>query len=425
MDDSRNNRRMRARSYDLRRKVLLKNFLKEQMAHVPGISTELFPLNGNSEDSSNSIEESSIDEVDELESSFTEIEDDDNTYSIQNSNNNDTELDNNHNEEIDVETVDNLDTSINRNKKQFSYSPSLIKFTGFFKKDSKSVSKPIVKPKRLGKNGKSPMTTRSFKKNFEKVFYGNKKTDEKFSSGQNRKNTSRSLFSLFKHRREQRHAKDDKKSLDNSVNTKSSLVSQSVQTDDSWVKVEMNKVNESNKRLKEENKLLSESLSYFMSNASASSTRQYNSQYQPSYENENSLMFHDYSLSNNGGSWNSNHKVSRSKSVHEYKERHKVLRNNYRTKSMNVPNNRNYFLSNSRPLLPSFNESGFIPRLRKKGILTNIPNSSSNRTIQRRSSMPERTLTENNRYVTHLRSNSMRNTHTRKPFYALSADAFY
>lgn len=431
MDDTRLQRRTRARSYDLRRKVLLKNFLRDQMTHIPETSTESFPSPGNSE-------ESSIVEVNEEASPITVIYAD--AYDIPNSSevedesnmksNRDDDVD--LTEDIDVETVDNFD--IPAKYKPTAHSLRLFKFKGLLKRrryeryerELDKASKKAFKAKKIGKNRKSPVKTRSFKKSIEKVFYGHKKYHEKSSPSHVTKSSSRSLFSLFKHRREQRHAKDNdrtkRSSSDNHIpknhSTKSSSVNQSVQTDDSLVKYEMNKVHESNMRLKEENKLLSESLSYFMSNESTP--------YQSPYKNENSLMFHDYTLPPSNSSqaaWNSRSKVSRSNSVHEFNERHKVLRNNYRTKSMNVHNSRNYFLSSSRPLLPSYTDEVNTPRLRKRPILTNIPNSSPNRTIQRRSSMPERTHSENNRWVSHGRSNSMR--HTRKPFYALSADAFY
>lgn len=431
MDDTRIQRRTRARSYDLRRKVLLKNFLRDQMTHIPETSTESFPNPENSE-------ESSIAEVNEQASSITVIYAD--TYSIPSSSevNNESSIKNNRDDEmdltedIDVETMDNFEISTKCNPTPHSL--RLFKFKGLLKRrrherELENASKSVFKAKKFGKNAKSPIKTRSFKKSFEKVFYGHKKSHEKSSPNHMTKSSSRSLFSLFKHRREQRHAKDNdrtkRSSSDNHVPknypTKSNSINQSVQTDDSLVKYEINKVHESNMRLKEENKLLSESLSYFMSNESTP--------YQSPYKNENSLMFHDYTLppsNSSQGAWNSRSKVSRSNSVHEFNERHKVLRNNYRTKSMNVHNSRNYFLTNSRrPLLSSYTDEVNTPRLRKRHILTNIPNSSSNRTIQRRSSMPERTLSENNRWVSHGRSNSMRHTHTRKPFYALSADAFY
>lgn len=429
MDDTRIQRRTRARSYDLRRKVLLKNFLRDQMTHIPETSTESFPSPGNSEES----------ELNEEASPITVIHAD--SYNIPNSSEVDDESNMKSNDEdmdltedIDVETIDSFD--IPAKYKPTAHSLRLFKFNGLLKRrryeryerELEKASKRAFKAKKFGKNAKSPVKTRSYKKSFEKFFYGHKKYHERSSPSHKAKSSSRSLFSLFKHRREQRHAKDDdrtkRSSSDNHIPknhpTKSSSVNQSVQTDDSLVKYEMNKVHESNMRLKEENKLLSESLSYFMSNETTP--------YQSPYKNENSLMFHDYTLppaNSSHAAWNSRSKVSRSNSVQEFNERHKVLRNNYRTKSMNVHNSRNYFLTSSRPLLPSYADEVNTPRLRKRPILTNIPNSSSNRTIQRRSSMPERTHPENNRWVSHGRSNSMRYTHTRKPFYALSADAFY
>lgn len=434
MDDTRIQRRTRARSYDLRRKVLLKNFLRNQMTPIPETThNESFLSRENSE-------ESSIDEVNEQASSITVIYAD--TYCMPSSsevnsesnikNNRDDEMD--LTEDIDVETIDIDNFEISTKYKPTAHSLRLFKFKSLLKRrrherELENASKSVFKAKKFSKNARSPVKTRSFKKSIEKVFRGHKKSHARSSSSHMPKSSSRSLFSLFKHRREQRHARDNdrtkRSSSDNHIPknypTKSSSINQSVQTDDSLVKYEMNKVHESNMRLKEENKLLSESLSYFMSNESTP--------YQSPYKNENSLMFHDYTLppsSSNHDAWNSRSKVSRSSSVHEFSERHKVLRNNYRTKSMNVHNSRNYFLTNSRrPLLPSYSDEVTTPRLRKKHILTNIPNSSSNRTIQRRSSMPERTLSENNRWVSHGRSNSMRHTHMRKPFYALSADAFY
>lgn len=434
MDDTRIQRRARARSYDLRRKVLLKNFLRDQMTHVPETSTESFPTSGNSEDSS-------VVEVNEEASPITVIYAD--AYNIPNSSEveDESNIKSNHDEDmdltedIDVETVDNF--VIPAKYKPTAHSLKLFRIQGLLKRRRYEryertldrASKKAFKAKKIDKNAKSPVKTRSFKKSIEKVFYGHKKDKEKSSPSNMAKSSSRSLFSLFKQRREQRHAKDNDRtkqsSSDNHIPenhpTKSSSVNQSVQTDDSLVEYEVNKIHESNMRLKEENKLLSESLSYFMSNETTP--------YQSPYKNENSLMFHDYTLpppNCSPAAWNSRSKVSRSNSVHEFNERHKVLRNNYRTKSMNVHNSRNYFLSSSRPLLPSYTDEVNTPRLRKRPILTNIPLTSANRTIQRRSSMPERTHSENHRWVSQGRSNSMRHTHnTRKPFYALSADAFY
>lgn len=598
-DNSRVNRRSRPRPYDLRRKVLLKNFLREQMIHIPETQT------GSNFRNSSTI--SSEDPVvsDEIEDPFIINKDESSSaiffgqsspsLTINNSDNRD-DSDVILSEEVDlindVPTVEAKDDFIDSKIKDDSVvetpvsdSPSessLFKFKSIlnFKKQSSKASKGIFKAKQVCKRLKSPSKTRSFKSSFERIIYGRKKCNDSSTSNEMAKNSSKSLFSLFKHRKEQRRAKEIdrmKKPVKYStthVSNKCNLINQSVQNEDSIIRDKLIKFLQSNKRIKEENRHIKKCLSSYLSHPSLtpeqkktmadilSSMKTFDSaihqhmknlssSLQSSTESGNSLIFHDYCThsSSNDDNWSTRSKVYRSKSVHEYSEkkntsqhcyrtrsmschsrRHSIsnppkapeftlsevientkcllslpimndewkrelsesisnvanaisvdhsterhsntpfqtlskngeslifhdycvsssgnskdnlntrpqvsrsksiherknmLQHNHHTRSMNYHSTHNNISITSKASSSKYPEFKDMPVVKRKITSTNLPINNSIRSIQRRSSMPDRTLSENFRSTGCRRSDSVRDTNRRTPFYALPSEAFY
>lgn len=431
-ENNRINRRSRPRPYDLRRKVLLKNFLREQMTYIPETRVDL--LSQNNDDSiTESSDSSSLDDLPELKD-----EDESSSASVvayDDQNNTDlsvisTDL----SDPLQLDSKDDSASEMNNPAidNNLTFEPvvesGVFKFTRLmkFKRESKKTLKGIFKAKEVCKNVKTPVRTRSFKSGIERVFSIRKRSNE--TSSQIPRSKPKSPFSLFKYRRQQlKNVAKIKRStcidLSQISDSKQNTTNQSVQTDDSWAREQM-KAEQSNKRLREENRLLAESLSYLISNPSLESQIKNCSSPLQSSNKDNSLVYPDYYVpsSNSGNNnWNPRSRVSRSRSVHEYNESRHVLRNNYRTRSMNYHNYRNNFSATSnRANYPGINN----PRERRSGV-TNMPVSSSVRSIQRRSSMPERILSENDRTMVCRRSGSVRDTRSRKPFHALPSEAFY
>lgn len=280
------------------------------------------------------------------------------------------------------------------------------------KRDLKKNQKAVVKAKELHKSAKSPTKSRFFKSGLEKVFNKYKKPSETASSTKP-KVPPRSLFTLFKNRKSQRNASQVERDKRSFVDHKSYHVratsptttnqSVSVQTEDSWAKEELFRAHQSNRLLREENRLLSESLSYFMFSSSVDSQINHcSSPLQSSNKNTFNTGYHDYFSSSNSNNWNPRSRISRSKSVQEHGERRTSLRNNYRTRSMNCHNVRNKFLlPDPKPHQPIYNNQpdGYnVPPIRRKSVLSNLPVNNSVRSIQRRSSMPERIRSKNDSY---------------------------
>lgn len=444
-ENSKINRRSRPRPYDLRRKVLLKNFLREQMTYIP--QTRLTSTVQNSDanftvESSNSLElDEDLQELNDENSSSSSVTESGDSKSSEN-------VEENHlmkdvNDDGNVNNTDKPAAKINSTDAP-THEPKFFRFASLMNLRSESKKKKvkgILKAKKVCKTVKSPVKSKSFKR----LFSGRSRTSRESSQDQAAKNSPKSLFSLFKSRREQRKGREvDRIKQPTNTNIKSPIKnekhcssSQTVQSDDSWAREELSRVQESNKLLREENRLLSESLSYFMSSSSLDSQLNHcSSPLQSSNRNSNSYRrssdcYDDYSSrsSYNYDNWNPRSRILRSKSVQEHSERRNVSRNGYRTRSMNCHNiQSNFYNYRQRPSVSTISAQAGdvgIPRVRKKNILASLPVNSTVRVIQRRSSMPERILSENDRSRMCRRSSSIRDGSSRTPFHSLPSEAFY
>lgn len=443
-DNSKMNRRSRPRPYDLRRKVLLKNFLREQMTYIP--HTRLISAVQNTV-ANFSVESSNTMELDDLQ----DLNDENSSSSVSVDNSSSTAIIEENNLDPDIKGVENainiVDSSTNVKTTEVPVPETkMFKFSSLMNLRSdakKKKAKGILKAKKVCKSVKIPAKSKSFKTGLERLFSGRSRTSNDKSSDRITRSSTKSLFSLFKSRKEQRkvkeiertttHSSDTNVKLSSSESDRNCMSNRSVQTDNSWTREELSRVEHSNKLLREENRLLSESLSYFMSsNSIDSQINHYNSPLQSSNRNmndsrRNSVCYDNISTCSSYGydNWNPRSRILRSKSVQEHSDRTNVSRYRHRTRSMNYHNNRSEFYAG--PMPSSYNSSQVqeytIPRVRKKNILASLPVNSTGRVVQRRSSMPERILSENDRSRVCRRTGSVR--HSRTSFHSLPPEAFY
>lgn len=464
-------RRSKSRPFDLRRKVLLKNFLKEQMSYMPGGGLKRVLLE-DIEDIRNIMVAT---DPTEDHSEMDESGPDSNAASDEHRPSNESDfnvsgginLEDEIFEECDDDEKDDPTPKLQVKSKtgrliirpnlEVKSKTSMFKLASLLnpKKEFKGPSKGIQKAKNICKR-----VTRSFRKGssksvVDKVVPGRRSTSENVSSRRSFKMASKSLFSQFKHRREQKRQANekDKRTVNEQECTKkpqsksSTAGNQSGDTNSEVLKGEINKIKASNRRLRYENRMLSQSLSYYLSNEARdslvvdySSPRQstavmnnYNEQYikyaichDHEYSariNENTVMFHDYSKSSDHGN-DRKHSLSRlshSQSLNEYGKKIFPSKNNYHTRSVSRARSTEYGSPTVEPVSP-FDEVTYYNQKTFDFSPTTI--TTSRRGILRRFSMPER-IRENLASHPQHRSVRARGIHRRTPFYALPSGAFY
>ncbi|GFY68598.1 uncharacterized protein TNIN_483401 [Trichonephila inaurata madagascariensis] len=442
MENNRVVPKTRPRPYDLRRKVLLKNFLREQMYHMSAVrlsAPATLEVNDSTldQDLPNSI---SNDEKiltpkqvqDNIVSSLSSPEPTPSTSTF-----NEKENSNNFDNVSSDQSVDNTETD-SRPSPKF---PRLSNLLGMRKKHKNGIKKAKHSLKTL-KGAHKPVV---------KGITNKMKISE-------RPKEKRSFFSMFKSRREKKrnimssvekiNTFGSQKSGNNESQV-SNTSTQSVQTDISWSPGAYELLEQSNKSLLEENRLLSESLSSMISNTDLKLGSKNNSYCTDLYNSSNNLELYSSSKdkhsfdahSNTNYSWqsqNSKSRVLRSKSMQERCERKSFASSRLRARSMN----RGYFnkpldtsystkepFSNrlrfpnklddrlnfprAKKLLPVPNSSRVLPirKANDSSILKTLPSNNSGKVIVRRSSMPERTTNWNNKSRRPTRSNSVRENH--------------
>ncbi|GFX64698.1 uncharacterized protein TNCV_4681731 [Trichonephila clavipes] len=443
MENNRVIPKTRPRPYDLRRKVLLKNFLREQMFHMSAVRLSApATLEGNDstfdEDLSNSI---SNDEKiltpkqvqNNIVSSSSTPEPTPSTSTF-----NEKENSNNFGSVSSDQSADNTETD-SRPSPKF---PRLSNLLGMRKKRKNGIKKAKHSLKTL-KGAHKPVVRGIANK-------------MKISEGPKEK---RSFFSMFKSRREKKRNRMSSIEKFNTFgsqkdgNNESQVCNtstQSVQTDISWSPGAYELLEQSNKSLLEENRLLSESLSSMISNTDLKLGSKNNSYCTDLYNSRNNLELYSNSKekhsfdahSNTNCSWqsqNSKSRVLRSKSMQERCERKSFASSRLRARSMNrghfnkpldtsysikepfsnrlrFPNNKlddHLNFPRAKKLLPVPNSSHVLPirKANDSSILKTLPSNNSGKVIVRRSSMPERTTNWNNKSRRPTRSNSVRENH--------------
>ncbi|GFR34167.1 uncharacterized protein TNCT_275041 [Trichonephila clavata] len=445
MENNRVVPKTRPRPYDLRRKVLVKNFMREQMFHFSAArlsAPATLEVNDSTfdQDLSNSVSNeekiltpkqvqdnivssSSTPEPTPSTSTFNEKENSNNFDSVSSDqsvvSNDITETDSRPSPKFP-----RLSNLLGRKEKR----KDGIKKAKHTLKTIKGVHKPVVK----GITNKMKISERPKEK--------------------------RSIFSLFKSFREK---KRNRMSSIKKINTFGSQKSgnkesqvcntstQSVQTDISWSLGAYELLEQSNKSLLEENRLLSESLSSVISNTDLKLGSKNNSYCTDLYNSSSNLELYSNSKekhsidahSNTNYSWQSQNskRVLRSKSMQERCERRSFGNSRLRARSMNQGSfnkpldtsystiepfsNKLRFPINklddrlnfprAKKLLTGPNSSHVLP-IRKTNdlsILKTLPSNNSGKVIVRRSSMPERTTNWNNKSRRPTRSNSVRENH--------------
>lgn len=410
-------RRSRPRPYDLRRKVLLKNFLREQMTYIP--QTRLTSPDQNSDAD---FVEKSIDSL-ETNDDVKELNDENSLVSnfpvsTQTDSTSETEIENNDFETHSTEDCSSLSTeagpSIKINPVGVSKTKSKIsKFTSLMNLRSKSKKraiKGIVKAKKVCKNVKSPVKSKSLKNNIERILSDQTSSEKSFQSS---KSSFKSFFTLLRSRKIRR--KRPNANRVSSVSTKKCESAESDHVENSnemsyaKCKEELNKAKELTKLLQEENRLLTQSLSYFLSSPSVDSSCTVPLQDSNQNISMKRLCDHDGHNSStlDDHKWNHPSRILRSKSVHENSD-HKPMKGTHRTRSMNC-HIRNNLTCSPASVLEYSSESQKINFSQRRR--NNLPVNRSNRVVQRRFSMPERFVSENDSLRTSNGLTFFRNRH--------------
>ncbi|KFM67966.1 hypothetical protein X975_11796, partial [Stegodyphus mimosarum] len=468
-ENNRLNRRSRPRPFDLRRKVLLKNFLREQMTYIPPAG-EMSQISLEISNGTNLVDGSSTDTIQTQETPNDEnnadllisLSEPEPSSSVSLVNDINSEL----NQRSDVSDSSNDDIDKNTAKSSLS---AISRFSNIIRSRSKRKKKGITKAKLICKPVKSPEKAKSETVRFGNMFRRKSITQCKqpLSASLRKKSASKSFFSLFKARKSNK--KQDKsvasvqnlsslsKDCESSASIEScSTSTQAVQTDLTWSSNELNEIEHSNRLLREENRLLSDSLSYFMSDARTNFNNNagHETVNHPSHDLNSSTLeslpfnnrlgskqlFYSPDAARKGLILRS--KVLRSKSVQE-RSKSDAVRICHRTRSVNYhEGRRNHFISNfpSRPSRElSFQQIGArtrsstdhirnlgSPNNRRVPVLRSFP-LNNNRVLQRRSSMPERANLENVR-LAYRRPHSVRDYNRPRPavpFRILPTEAFY
>lgn len=436
MENNRVVPKTRPRPYDLRRKVLLKNFMREQMfnvaiAHLSSAATSQVRDSNFHEDLSNSVgneeniltpkkvqdnivSSSSIPEPTPSTSTFNEKENSNNFDSVSS----------------DQSVVSNVSTETDsRASVKF---PRLSSLLGMKQKRKSGIKKAKHNFKTLKGSHK----------------LGMKGITSKIKMGERPKEKRNSFFSMFKSRREK---KRNRVPTIEKPGKKESQVSntstQSVQTDISWSPGAYEMLEQSNKSLLEENRLLSESLSNMISNTDLKLSSKKNSYCTDIYSSSNNLELFSNSKEkhpfdthdNTNHSWQiktSKSRVLRSKSMQERCEKRKLGNSRLRARSMNrghfnksldtssystkepfpnklrfpkIEDHLRYSCAKPKAIsVPNSSHAFPICKTNDSSILMTLPSNNSSKVIVRRSSMPERTNNWNNKSCRPTRSNSVR-----------------
>ncbi|GBM59973.1 hypothetical protein AVEN_245574-1 [Araneus ventricosus] len=450
MERSRITPRLRPRPYDLRRKVLLKNFFREQMTYIPHIrSTVETPLDVNNdsdfdenESNSNTNEGNILTPKKVQDNIVTPISVPEPAPSTSNC----SEKENSNN--LENSFVDETSSNMSEVEER---PPSKSRLSRIIEKiDSRLSSKKnrrrgITKAKHELRSSKGILKPAG-----RKII-----KDTEIST----KVKAKSFFERFKSRREKKRNKSTTSRISNLFGSRNSspfkcdskvatTSTQSVQTDMSWSPDHYEKMEKSHRSLLEENRLLSESLSSIITNTDFRSSSTQNSCVTDSYTNSsgNSAAYFSHEqrpVTKTGGNGShsqpvdsSRTRILRSKSMQNRSDKRSLASSRLRTRSLNCrsvkrPYNTDSIVTNephceqqpykvkvkpfaspvasrakTRPSVLQSIDASPLYNTNTSSLLQTL-SSKSGKAIIRRSSMPERTYNWNSK-PRPVRSSSMR-----------------
>lgn len=424
MDERSVQQRSRPRPYDLRRKVLLKNFLREQMTHIP-LPPPRLPMEEDENEVSSTVgNEENIEQSSNIQEKPSNNKQENASPAPLSEPVPSTSTSQFTSEEISPDSSTSQQTEMEVDK---STQPTFTRLSNLLRLKINSVRsrrKKITKAKLKMKAAKSPSQHSAALRAADP------------------KGKSKSFFTMFKTRRGKRNIKSPIRiSSPVSKSSSTSTSNQSCQTDVSFTQDEFSNMEQSNRCLREENRLLSESLSSFMSDfdlklsplkipygtdsyiTSAGSSEAPSASHQTSPDIAKRLDYTDNASRN---------KIARSKSMQDRFDKRFPNRSRcLRTRSMNYGLSKRFYDSASLPqrgphpyrrnFSPPETSNNFNNARRGKhrpnsfssfdsspnripmpepvsrmsphrpSVLTNLPINNSSRAIVRRSSMPERT----------------------------------
>ncbi|CAL1291719.1 unnamed protein product [Larinioides sclopetarius] len=448
MERSRITPRLRPRPYDLRRKVLLKNFFREQMTYIPHIrSTVETPSEVNNDsdfdgnDSNTNTNEGNILTPKKVQDNIvTPIPEPAPSTSNCSEKENSNNLDNS---PVD-ETSSNMSEMEERPPSKFSRLSRFIENIDSRLSSKKNRRKGITKAKHELRSSKGILKPA-----------GRKIIKDTESSA---KVKAKSFFERFKSRREKKRNKSATSRISNLFGSRNpspkcdskvaTTSTQSVQTDMSWSPDHYEKMELSHRSLLEENRLLSESLSSIITNTDFRSNSTQNSCVTDSYANNSdsspAYFSHEQrpvtkTVGNESHSQpddSSRTRILRSKSMQNRSDKKSLTSSRLRTRSFNCrytkrPYNTDSFVTNeprcceqpykakvipiatsvacrakTRPSVLQSIDASPMYNTNTSSLLPTL-SSKSGKAITRRTSMPERTYNWNNK-PRPVRSSSMR-----------------